>query len=68
MRPPVPFDSDYFHDCVVAHGFGAPTSAGLALGRALIAGGDDYATAAFEVVARGKVEDLDHSDNTSGSD
>ena len=53
-----PFDRDCFHDYVVAHGLGAPTEAGYALGQGLIADGDDYATAAFEVVAREAVEDL----------
>jgi hypothetical protein len=45
-------DLDELHDFVVAHGFGAPTEAGYRLGEHLIAEGDDYATAAAEIVAR----------------
>jgi hypothetical protein len=42
-----------FHDYVVAHGHGSPTAKAYALGASLIATGDDYATAAAEVVSRG---------------
>lgn len=47
------FDADTFHDYVAAHGFGAPTDEGERQGKQLMMDGDDYATAAFEVVARG---------------
>lgn len=46
------FDEDTFHDYVVAHGFGAPTEEGVELGKQLMSEGDDYATAAFEIVSR----------------
>ena len=45
------FDADIFHDYVTAHGFGAPTDEGVEKGKQLISEGDDYATAAFEIVA-----------------
>lgn len=48
----IEFDRDTFHDYVVAHGFGAPTEEGYRIGLALMQEGDDYATAAYEVVAR----------------
>jgi hypothetical protein len=52
------FDRTWFHDYVVAHGFGAPTERGYKLGRTMIEkDGDDYATAAFEVVYRGLTKD-----------
>ena len=56
--PPDPyFDRDKFHDYVLAHGCGAPTEEGYALGKKLmLEGGDDYATAAFEVVFRSLTE------------
>lgn len=47
------WERDQFHDFVVTHGFGAPSEAGYSVGRHLIATGDDYATAAAEVVCRG---------------
>lgn len=50
-------DLDQLHDFVVAHGFGSPTQAGYELGKQLITEGDDYATAAAEIVARGMTED-----------
>jgi hypothetical protein len=48
---------DQLHDFVVVHGVGAPTAAGYALGKQLIAEGDDYAIAAAEIVARGITDD-----------
>jgi hypothetical protein len=50
-------DLDQLHDFVVVHGFGAPTAAGCALGKQLLAEGDDYAIAAAEIVARGMTDD-----------
>jgi hypothetical protein len=50
-------DVDQLHDFVVAHGFGAPTDAGYKLGKQLITEGDDYATAAAEIVARSMTDD-----------
>ena len=50
-------DLDQLHDLVVAHGFGRPTDAGYRLGKQLIADGDDYATAAAEIVARNMTDD-----------
>lgn len=47
------FDRDTFHDFVVTHGYGEPTEDGFAVGQELMRSGDDYATAAAEVVARG---------------
>lgn len=47
------FDLDRFHDYVAAHCFGSPTSAGYETGFKLWLEGDDYATAAAEVVTRG---------------
>lgn len=52
-------DRDEFHDFVVVHGFGPPTEEGYRLGADLILTGDDYATAAGEVVARGLTIDRD---------
>jgi len=46
-------DVDTLHDFVVVHGFGPPTAEGYELGAKLIAAGDDYATAAMEIVSRG---------------
>jgi hypothetical protein len=45
-------------DYVSSHGFGSPTPEGFALAADLILTGDDVATAAFEVVARGLTIDL----------
>lgn len=56
------FNSDSFHDYVVAHGAGIPTPEGYEMGRRLIAEGDDYATAGHEVVARGLVQDEGEDD------
>lgn len=53
----IKFNQDVFHDYVVAHGFGAPTDEGYELGRSLMVLGDDYATAAAEVCARGLTTD-----------
>ena len=50
-------DLKELHDFVVTHGFGAPTAEGYTLGQQLISEGDDYATAAAEIVARGMTED-----------
>jgi hypothetical protein len=47
------FDRDTFHDYVVTHGYGQPTEEGYEVGQELMKTGDDYATAAAEVVARG---------------
>jgi hypothetical protein len=47
------------HDFVVVHGFGAPTTAGYTLGKQLVEEGDDYATAAAEIVARGMTNDAE---------
>ena len=52
-------DLSQLHDFVVVHGFGAPTAAGYTLGNQLVDGGDDYATAAAEVVARGMTGDAE---------
>lgn len=40
-------------DFIMSHGYGEPTSEGLAFGLSLLSSGDDYATAAAEVVSRG---------------
>jgi hypothetical protein len=50
-------DLDQLHDFVVVYGFGALTAAGCALGKQLLAEGDDYAVAAAEIVARGMTDD-----------
>jgi len=50
------FDRDTFHDYVISHGYGSPTEEGYMLGKELMQSGDDYATAAAEVSARGLVE------------
>jgi hypothetical protein len=50
-------DLDQLHDFVLVHGFGAPSAAGYTLGKQLIDEGNDYATAAAEVVARGMTDD-----------
>lgn len=47
------FDRKYFHDYVVAHGFGSPTEQGYYVGWELMKEGDDIATASAEVTARG---------------
>lgn len=51
------FNEDEFHDYVVSHGLGPPTPKGYEVGKWLIETGDDYATAAHEVVARGLTEE-----------
>lgn len=53
------FDRDTFHDFVAAHGFGQPTDEGYKLGESLMRTGDDYATAAAEVAARGLTTEAD---------
>lgn len=50
------FDRDTFSDFVSAHGFGLPMPEAFALAETLMRDGDDYATAAAEVVARDLVE------------
>ena len=52
------FDKIVFHDFVVAHGFGKPTDEAYELGLQLHEEGDDYATIAFEIVARKLCADL----------
>lgn len=47
------FDRDIFNDFVTSHGYGGATEEGYKIGRELMASGDDYATAAAEVTARG---------------
>ncbi|WP_203584500.1 hypothetical protein [Pseudomonas arcuscaelestis] len=47
-------------DFVASHGFGDATQEGIQLAQSLIASGDDYATAAAEVTARGLTEDPDN--------
>lgn len=49
-------------DFVAYHGYGDATQEGIQLAQALIAAGDDYATAASEVTARGLTNDPDDSD------
>lgn len=46
------FDRDKLYDYVVTHEMGKPTEAGYTLGKELIDAGDDYSTAAHEVVSR----------------
>lgn len=46
-------------DFVSSHGEGDVTQEGIQLGQILIAGGDDYATASAEIVARGLTVDSD---------
>ncbi|ADC73139.1 conserved hypothetical protein (plasmid) [Thioalkalivibrio sp. K90mix] len=58
------FSQNTLHDHIAAHGMGDPTPEGCALGRRLIETGDDYATAAHEVVARG----LTHPPEEDGDD
>lgn len=53
------FSEDTLHDFVIAHGYGAPTEEGLALGARLLAKGGDYARAAAEIVYRGLVAEGD---------
>jgi len=48
---------DTFSDFVSAHGFGGPTEEGYRFGESLMQTGDDYATAAAEVVSRGLTTD-----------
>lgn len=50
------WDAGAFHDYVVSHGGGPPSLLGYWYGQYLILTGDDYATAAFEVVFRNWVE------------
>ena len=52
-------DLHQLHDFVVVHGFGAPTAAGYMLGKELMDEGDDYATAAAEIVARRMTDDAE---------
>lgn len=49
-------------DFVASHGYGDVTQQGIQLAQALIAAGDDYATAAAEVSARGLTFEPDDSD------
>lgn len=51
-------------DMIMSHGYGEPTAEGLALGLELMAEGDDYSTAAAEVVTRGLTTDQDSDDGT----
>lgn len=46
------FSEDTVHDYVVAHGYGAPTASGMRTAERMFWKGVDYATIAFEVVAR----------------
>ncbi len=50
-------DVPKLEDYVASHGFGDVTQDGIQLAQFLIARGDDYATAAAEVTARGFTED-----------
>tara|TARA_Y100001936_G_C16061249_1_gene664263 strand:- start:1949 stop:2134 length:186 start_codon:yes stop_codon:yes gene_type:complete len=52
------FDNDTFHDYVVAHGYGAPTTNGVNLGKRMMSEGSSYADAAFDVVALGMVDEM----------
>ncbi|WP_019584224.1 hypothetical protein [Thioalkalivibrio sp. ALE16] len=56
------WNADAFHDHVVAIGYGEPTEAGRALGEKLVLAGDDCATAAHEVVARGLTTEPEETD------
>ncbi|HFL7937942.1 hypothetical protein IYR97_26185 (plasmid) [Pseudomonas fulva] len=49
-------DVPKLEDYVASHGFGDVTQDGIQLAQILIARGDDYATAAAEVTARGFTE------------
>jgi hypothetical protein len=59
MHPKDGMDRDEFHDFVVVHGVARPTEAGYKLGVELLQRGDDYATAACEVVCRGLTTDAE---------
>lgn len=52
------FDESQFQDFVCAHGYGEATAEGLKLGESLMLEGDDLATAAAEVVARGLTSEI----------
>lgn len=45
-------NKDILHDYVIAHGFGKPTKEAYLLAKILLSTGDDYATAAAEIVYR----------------
>lgn len=49
----VQFDVEEFQDFVCSHGFGDATEDGIAQGKLLMESGDDIATAAAEITARG---------------
>jgi hypothetical protein len=53
------FDRDTFQDFVCSHGFGEASEEGIQLGIMLTMTGDDYATAAAEVSARGLTIDAE---------
>lgn len=55
-------DVAQLEDFVASHGCGDVTQQGIQLAQALIAAGDDYATAAAEITARGLTFDPDDSD------
>lgn len=46
-------NSQILVDFIMSHGYGEPTPEGLSFGLSLLSSGDDYATAAAEVVSRG---------------
>lgn len=52
-------DVEHLQDFVCSHGYGEATNEGIQLGEQLIATGDDLATAAAEIVARGLTENPD---------
>ena len=54
------FDKDQLIDFVASHGFGEPTSEGITLGKELMEEGDDYATAAHEIVCRELTTDFEY--------
>ena len=56
---PDPIDLDALHDCVVAQASRAPTAEGYLVGLQLLATGEDIATVAGEVTARGLTTELD---------
>lgn len=57
---PVPdIDIERLQDFVCSHGYGEATADGVKLGETLIASGDDYATAAAEIVTRGLTLDAE---------
>lgn len=49
----IEFNQNELEDFIVSHGFGEGTKEGLLLGKQLVLNGDDYSTAAHEVVFRG---------------